>query len=75
MTGYEALVGVGPERVHDGAIDLAVTEAERHVVHGPGETQERDHAVTAVGRTVLIGALSRTVLRHAEGPVLAVDRT
>ena len=64
MTGYDVLVAVGPDGVHAGALDLAATEAAQrgtgvlllHVVHGAGETQALDHALTEVGRRVLTAA-------------------
>ena len=64
MNGYDVLVAVGPDGVHEGALDLAVAEAERrgtgvllmHVVHGLGDTQDLDQALTAVGHSVLTDA-------------------
>jgi nucleotide-binding universal stress UspA family protein len=85
MNGSEVLVAVGPDGVHEGALDLAAAEAERrgtgvlllHVVHGLGETQDLDHALTAVGHRVLTDAADRLEGRIpftteiATGPVAA----
>ena len=85
MTGFDVLVAVGPDGVHEGALDLAAAEAGRrgtgvlllHVVHGAGETQELDHALTEVGRQVLTAAAGRLEGRVpytteiATGPVAA----
>ncbi|GAB3195109.1 universal stress protein [Nocardioides hungaricus] len=85
MNGYEVLVAVGPDGVHEGVLGLAVAEAERrgtgvlllHVVHGQGETPSLQQALTAVGRAVLTDASNRLEGRipHtteiATGPVAA----
>ena len=85
MTGFDVLVAVGPDGVHEGALDLAATEAGRrgtgvlllHVVHGAGETQALDHALTEVGRKVLTAAADQLEGRVtytteiATGPVAA----
>ena len=68
------LVAVGPDRVHDGTLDFAATEALSrgtgvelvHVVHSAialpsyqGQVQSLDQALLAVGRSVLTDAADR----------------
>lgn len=85
MAGFDVLVAVGPDGIHEGALDLAATEAGRrgtgvlllHVVHGAGETQALDRALTEVGRIVLTAAADRLEARVpytteiATGPIAA----
>lgn len=76
MTGteYGVVVAVGPDGIHDGALDLAAEEAVRrgtgvelvHVIHAlvamPAsleQVQSLDSALTTVGRRVLTDAAAR----------------